>query len=56
VAGTFDEARKKLALFSYDCMLLNIMLPDGNGINLLKLLRKEGGREQYNNHFGSERA
>ena len=42
VASTFDEAREKLALFSYDCVLLDIMLPDGNGINLLKLLRKEG--------------
>jgi len=42
VAGTFDEAREKLALFSYGCVLLDIMLPDGNGINLLKLLRKEG--------------
>lgn len=42
VAGTFDEAREKLALFSYDVVLLDIMLPDGNGISLLKLLRKEG--------------
>ncbi|RYY13068.1 MAG: response regulator transcription factor [Cytophagaceae bacterium] len=42
VAGTFDVAREKLALFSYDCVVLDIMLPDGNGINLLKLLRKEG--------------
>ncbi len=42
VAATFDEAREKLALFAYDCVVLDIMLPDGNGINLLKLLRKEG--------------
>lgn len=42
VAGTFDEAREKLALFTYDCVVLDIMLPDGNGINLLKLLRKDG--------------
>lgn len=42
VANTFDEAREKLALFSYDVVLLDIMLPDGNGISLLKLLRKEG--------------
>lgn len=42
LAGTFDEAREKLALFTYDCIILDIMLPDGNGINLLKLLRKEG--------------
>lgn len=42
VAHSFDEARDKLALFSYDCIILDIMLPDGNGINLLKLIRKEG--------------
>lgn len=42
VAATFDEAREKLILFTYDCVLLDIMLPDGNGINLLKLLRKDG--------------
>lgn len=41
-ASTFDEAREKLVLFSYDCILLDIMLPDGNGLNLLKLLRKDG--------------
>jgi DNA-binding response OmpR family regulator len=42
VATTFDAAREKLALFSYDCVVLDMMLPDGNGLNLLKLLRKEG--------------
>ena len=42
VAHTFDEAREKLVLFTYDCIILDIMLPDGNGINLLKLIRKEG--------------
>lgn len=42
VARTFDEARERLALFTYDCIILDIMLPDGNGINLLKLIRKEG--------------
>ncbi len=41
-AYTFDEAREKLVLFTYDCIVLDIMLPDGNGINLLKLIRKEG--------------
>jgi DNA-binding response OmpR family regulator len=35
VAGTCGEAQEKLAL-------LEIMLPDGNGISLGKVLRKEG--------------
>lgn len=42
LANTFDKAREKLALFQYDCILLDIMLPDGNGIALLKLIKKEG--------------
>lgn len=42
VAATFDQAREKLALFSYDCVVLDMMLPDGSGLNLLRLLRKEG--------------
>ncbi|NSL86317.1 response regulator transcription factor [Chitinophaga solisilvae] len=39
LAFTFDEAQEKLLLFSYDCILLDIMLPDGNGLELLKLIR-----------------
>lgn len=42
IAKTFDQAREKLILFTYDCIILDIMLPDGNGINLLKLIKKEG--------------
>lgn len=41
LAYNFDEAREKLMLFSYDSILLDIMLPDGNGLELLKLIRKE---------------
>jgi len=33
-----DEARSKLLLYEYDCVLLDIMLPDGNGLSLLKEL------------------
>ncbi|QNK61699.1 response regulator transcription factor [Pedobacter sp. PAMC26386] len=42
IAKTFDQAREKLVLFTYDCIILDIMLPDGNGINLLRLIKKEG--------------
>lgn len=41
-AMSFDQAREKLMLYSYDCVILDIMLPDGNGIQLLKLIKKEG--------------
>ena len=39
--GTLDEAREKLALFQYDCILLDIGLPDGSGISLLNSIRAE---------------
>ena len=38
MASTLDEARSKLLLYEYDCVLLDIMLPDGNGLSLLKEL------------------
>ena len=41
VASTYGEAWEKLSLFSYDCILLDIMLPDGNGLDLLKAFREE---------------
>jgi DNA-binding response OmpR family regulator len=41
MAFTIEEAREKLALFTYDCIILDIMMPDGNGINLLKFIKKQ---------------
>lgn len=43
-AATYDEAWEKLNMFSYDCVLLDIMLPDGNGLDLLKEFNREGKR------------
>ncbi|WP_333661922.1 response regulator transcription factor [Chishuiella changwenlii] len=39
-ASTFSEGIDKLISFDYDCILLDIMLPDGDGISLLKELKK----------------
>jgi DNA-binding response OmpR family regulator len=41
VAANFKEAYDKISLFYYDCILLDIMLPDGDGLKLLKELKKE---------------
>ncbi|GAA0549674.1 response regulator transcription factor [Chitinophaga japonensis] len=41
LAYSFYEAREKLALFTYDCILLDIMLPDGSGLELLKFIKTE---------------
>jgi len=46
LSTTLEEAREKLSLFQYDCILLDIGLPDGNGMNLLAGLRAE--RQQAN--------
>lgn len=39
-ASSFESAYDKIGIYDYDCILLDIMLPDGNGLNLLKELRK----------------
>ncbi|WP_297088096.1 response regulator transcription factor [uncultured Draconibacterium sp.] len=39
-AVDYRSAQDKIASFDYDCILLDIMLPDGNGLSLLKELAK----------------
>lgn len=39
-AGRYEEAVCKVADYSYDCILLDIMLPDGNGLALLRELQR----------------
>ncbi|MCZ2083819.1 MAG: response regulator transcription factor [Flavobacteriales bacterium] len=41
VAKNYEDAQEKLESFDYDCILLDITLPDGNGLNLLKFLKEE---------------
>lgn len=40
VAYTEREATEKVLLYDYDCILLDISLPDGNGLKVLEVLRK----------------
>lgn len=40
-ASTFGEAMSKIETFDYDCILLDIMLPDGNGLVILEELKKQ---------------
>ena len=40
-APDFQTALEKTADYTYDCILLDIMLPDGNGLDLLEELKKE---------------
>ena len=39
-AGTYQSAMAKINLYTYDCILLDITLPDCNGINILKNLKE----------------
>lgn len=39
--STFAEAMSKIEAFDYDCILLDIMLPDGNGLKILEELKKQ---------------
>ena len=39
IAGDFYTALEKIALFDYDCILLDLTLPGGNGLTLLKELK-----------------
>lgn len=39
--GTINEAKQKIEKNSYDIILLDITLPDGNGYEYLKAIRKE---------------
>lgn len=44
-AADFNSALCKIEDYDYDCVLLDIMLPDGNGLNLLERLKAMHKRE-----------
>ena len=44
-AETFAMALEKVENYSYDCILLYLMLPDGSGMDILEMLKKQGKEE-----------
>lgn len=40
-ASTFSDAMDKIDVFEYDCIVLDLMLPDGNGLKILEELKKQ---------------
>jgi DNA-binding response OmpR family regulator len=45
VVTNLANALDKVSIYNYDCILLDLMLPDGNGFKILNLLMKEGKTE-----------
>ena len=44
-AGDFDSALEKIEVYDYDCILLDIMLPGGSGLDVLARLKEMRKRE-----------
>lgn len=45
VAGNFDQAMEKISGYTYDCILLDLMLPGGDGIQILELLKAQNKQD-----------
>lgn len=41
VAMNYHDAVVKTSEYNYDCILLDIMLPDGNGLDILQMLKEQ---------------
>lgn len=41
VAGNYELGSEKVHVYDYDCVLLDITLPGGNGLDILKQLKKK---------------
>ena len=41
IASTFLDAEEKIHLYQYDCIILDITLPDGNGLDILDQIKKK---------------
>lgn len=38
---TFNDAIEKIRLYEYDCILLDLMLPGGNGLDILREIKRQ---------------
>lgn len=45
IVSTFEDAIIKIGVYEYDCILLDITLPDGNGLKILEELKKENKQD-----------
>ncbi|MDR3610923.1 MAG: response regulator transcription factor [Ignavibacteriaceae bacterium] len=40
-ASTYNEGREKLSLYDYDCVIIDITLPGGNGLDLIRMIKEK---------------
>lgn len=45
VAASYHQAMDKIATYNYDCILLDLMLPGGDGIQILEELKKQNKKD-----------
>lgn len=45
LASTYNEAISKIGVYQYDCIVLDIMLPDGNGLKILEELKRQNKQD-----------
>jgi DNA-binding response OmpR family regulator len=45
IAGSYDTAWERINMYSYDCVLLDLMLPDGDGFDILRELKRHNKTE-----------
>lgn len=45
MAFDFETAKEKISLYQYDCILLDLMLPGGNGLQILEYLRNQNKQD-----------
>ncbi|MFT3910457.1 MAG: response regulator transcription factor [Ferruginibacter sp.] len=45
VASNYEMAADKIWIYDYDCILLDLMLPGGNGLQLLELLKQKNKQD-----------
>jgi DNA-binding response OmpR family regulator len=43
-ANDYKNAYEKISMYEYDCALVDIMLPDGSGLDLINLIKEEQPR------------
>ena len=51
IAADYRTALQKIEDYDYDCILLDIMLPDGSGLDLLEKLKEMHKREKCDHPF-----